>query len=169
MKINFDGTTKKATVSFSAFDRIINLLIVLVIVGAVLYGVFKPDLKSLIPPRPQVEKEEEVKFSEGNELSWQEYRSVIGDKKLMNKYCKQKSVVSGYLTTVPTKEKNQSYYYGIIIESKDTKDLTGFVVRFNYAKSAEKIKSGPITIMDDFDCGADYAYLMATDPVVVSN
>ena len=54
MKINFDGTTKKATVSFSAFDRIINLLIVLVIAGAVLYGVFKPDLKSLIPPRPQV-------------------------------------------------------------------------------------------------------------------
>ena len=169
MKINYDGNTKKATVSFSAFDRIINLLIVLVSVGAVLYGVFKPDLKSLIPPRPQVEKEEEVNFSEGNELSWQEYRNIIGDKRLMKEYCKQKSVVSGYLTTVPTKGEGQLYYYGIIIEDKDTKDLTSFIVRFNFEEDATKIKAGPITIMDNFNCGKNYTHLMVTDPIIVSN
>ena len=43
------------------------------------------------------------------------------------------------------------------------------MVRFTYEKDATKIKAGAITILGDFNCGVNYTYLVATDPVIVSN
>lgn len=165
MKINYDGTTKKATVSFSVLDRIINLLIVLVIAGAVLYGVFKPDLKSLIPPRPQ----EEVTFSEGSELQWSEYKTLIGNKKLLKKYRKQKSIVSGYIASVP-EHKVDGYYKIVVFEDERMDNSAIIIVKTNDKDVIKEFKPGYIVFMEDiFYVSCDGLFLYAQDPVVVSN
>lgn len=165
MKINFDGNTKKATVSFSAFDRIINLLIVLVIAGAVLYGVFKPDLKSLIPPRPQ----EEVTFSEGSELQWSEYKTLIGNKKLLKKYRKQKSIVSGYIASVP-EHKVDGYYKIVVFEDESMDNSAIIIIKTEDKDVIKEFQPGYIVFMEDFfHVGCDGLFLYARDPVIVSN
>lgn len=167
MKVNYDGNTKKFVVDFSWFDRVINIIIVIVVCLSVLYGIFKPDIKDIFVSKAQPKPGEEVVFTAGNQLSWQEYRSIVGDKKLMKRYAKVKSTVTGYMPALPTY--NGYQYVAAIIESADADDFTVFIVKFTREEFASGLKVGAVTVTDDcFKCGSGYSYLYCYDPIVIN-
>lgn len=172
MNVDYNKTTKKLTVSVSKFDSIICFLTIISICVSILYGVFKPDFQNVIEyfqKREQREQQEKVVFSQGNQLSWQEYRSIIGDKKLMRRYAKQKSVVNGYLSNIPYSQADR-YYTAAIVEDLDAEDTTVFIVIFSNKKDVEKLRTGAITIVGDcFYCESNGAYLYCHNPIIIFN
>ena len=168
MRVNYDENTKKFTVDISLCDRLLNLLIVIIICCCVLCGVFKPDIKSIfMSGTSQKPAEEDVVFTSGNQLSWQEYRAIIGNKKLMKQYAKRKKTVTGYMPATPAYDGRQ--YVAAILESADTTDSTIFVIMFSHKAYAESLKVGVVTITSDyFSCADGYAYLCCYNPIVVN-
>lgn len=165
MKVNYDGNTKKFTVDVSTFDRIVNGIIVIIICGCVLYGIFKPDIKGFLMSIKPEKQTEEVVFTDGNQLSWQEYRSIIGNKKLMKQYAKKKNVVTGYLH-ISTSD-NGGNYTAVLTEGSDTDNFTVFVIKFSRKKYMENLKDGTVTVAsENIYCGDGYSYLYCIDPIV---
>lgn len=168
MKIDFDSTTKKCTVTMNWFDRVINVLIVVAIACAVLYGIFKPDLKTIFPKREETKESETITFTSGTEIDWTEYKSIVGNKKLMKQYAKQKTTVTGYITQAPDKVQSSSSYYTAVIKENESADVSAVIyIEFNYKSDAQKIQPGYITIMDNFSADSNGAYLYCYDPKVI--
>lgn len=168
MKVNYDGNTKKFTIDISKFDRIVNLFAIIIICACVLYAVFRPNINELFASREsQKPDEQEVTFTSGNQLSWEEYRSIIGNKKLMRQYAKKKKTVTGYLQAPPAYD--GGLYVATIVESADATDSTVFMIKFTRNDYIENINAGMVTITSAyFYCGDGYSYLYCKNPIVVN-
>lgn len=119
MKIYYDGKEKKASVEFTKFDKIINTLLILAICATCVWCIAKPDLSNFKIVFPVREVQPERVYSEGTQVDWSEYKSLIGNKKALKEYKSIKSNVVGYISNISTKKNSGDYIYLVLNPSEN--------------------------------------------------